>query len=443
MAASLPRWVVGVSIAVVAAAAVYCTLRVASHTRKHARDATVHRDFDHFYHAAVAASGEAQDPYTSFRSGYIYPPMLAGLLQPIAGLERNRAYVAWFVINAGIIAAAFVLSARALLRAFGVEARAPAVIVVIAAGVLPAFDQLRWQLEQGQTDGLLLLAFAVGLGLAERRPMVAGMLCGLASNIKYLSLIVVPFGLVRWRPRLVLGAAAGAIAGLLLPAFVFGWDRNIGYVRTSLGRLIHVVDAGPDLQNTDGVNIHSLTWELNISLPAFGAKLVSALDLPGVLVPVLAVCSALMLVGIAWWMYRAKGVPFWRAGERPVELRIGEWLGLVVAAMAMSPQITVRHMVLMTLVYQCAAVLALTGTGRARWLSLAGVGVAWLGMTMPPGGGSTWSSEVALPVWRSVSGAMWCALVCYACVLWALLSRAADGQKRGDPPAESGASSPT
>lgn len=416
----LPRAVVTLSVVLLVAAAGYYTLRAVSQTRKYERDTSSHRDFDHFYHAAVAGA-TGTNPYESFRKGYIYPPMLAAAFRPVAGLERNTAYLIWFGVNATIIAAAFIVSARAMLRRFGVSARAPTVVCVIAGGLLPAFDQMRWQLEQGQTDGLLLLAFALGLHWLDRRPLLAGLLAGLASNVKYLSLVVLPFAVIRRRARLGIGVVVGAAAGLALPALLFGWERNAEFVRTSLGRLVHVVDAGPDLENTGGVNVHSLTWELNISLPALAAKTVDRFGLPGIAVPMLAVVLAGCLVVAAWRMYAAHGFRFWLGErERSVRERLStfEWLGLVVCAMAMSPQTTVRHMVLMTLIYQAAMVLAIVRTGWGRVTPLLGVGVAFLGMTMPPGGGETWSSEVALPVWRSISGAMWCALVCFALVLW-------------------------
>lgn len=443
--ARLPRWVVTLAVVLLAAATGYYALRGLSQARKYDRDQTYHRDFDHFYHAAVAAAN-GEDPYESFRKGYIYPPLIAAMFRPVAGLERNTAYLIWFGVNATIIAAAFVLAARALLRRLGVNPRAPTVVCVVAGGLLPAFDQMRWQLEQGQTDGLLLLAFALGLYWLDRRPLLAGLASGFAANVKYLSLIVVPFAVIRRRARLGIGVAAGVLAGLVVPAIVFGWERNAEFVRTSLGRLVHVVDAGPDLENTGGVNIHSLTWELNISLPAFAAKRVEAFDLPDLAVPVIAIGLAGILVGVAWWMYAAHGFRFWRGEqEHATRNRLGtfEWLGLIVCAMAMSPQSTVRHMMLMTLVYQAAVVLAMVRTGRSRFVPLIGVGVAFLGMTMPPGGGDTWSSEVALPVWRSVSGATWCALICFACVLWSGLGWAREaGQKSSSLSPESASDTP-
>ncbi|MEL6795994.1 MAG: glycosyltransferase family 87 protein [Planctomycetota bacterium] len=437
--ARLPKPLFTIAVVLLVAATGYYGYRAITQTQKYDNDTTYHRDFDHFYRAAVAAKN-GDDPYESFRKGYIYPPLIAAAFQPIAGLERNAAYLIWFAANATIIAAAFVIAARALLKRMGVQPRAPTVACVVAGGLVPAFDQMRWQLEQGQTDGLLLLAFALGLHWLDRRPLLAGLVTGLAANVKYLSLIVLPFAVVRKRVRLGVGVIAGAVAGLLLPAVVFGWERNSEFVQTSLGRLVHVVDAGPDLENTGGVNIHSLTWELNISMPAFAAKRVDQLGLPEIAVPLLAVSLAMLLVAIAWRLYTMHGLRFWLGDhDEATNERIGtfEWLGLIACAMAMSPQTTVRHMVLMTLIYQCAMVLAIVRSGPGRVVPLVGVVVAFLGMTLPPGGGKTWSSEVALPVWRSASGAMWCALVCFACVLWSGLGWVREAQNRS----ESGSSS--
>ncbi|MEL6497673.1 MAG: glycosyltransferase family 87 protein [Planctomycetota bacterium] len=426
-----PRWLVLVCLVLLLAAVGYYVERGLSQTRKHERDRTYHRDFDHFYHAAIAGAG-GEDPYESFRRGYIYPPLIAAMFRPLAGLERNTAYLIWFGVNAAILAAAFVLSARTLLRRLGVQPRAPTVLCVVVGGLAPAFDQTRWQLEQGQTDGLVLLSFALGLHWLDRRPLLAGIATGGASNIKYISLIVLPYAILRRRARLAAGVVGGAIAGLVVPAAVFGWDRNADFVRKSLGRLVHVVDSGPDLQGTGGANVHSLTWELNISLPAFAAKAVNRLGLPEAWVPILAAGLASLLVLIAWRLYRRRGFRFWVADARPATRgRLGtfEWLGLIVCAMALSPQTTVRHMILLTMVYQCAVVLAIVQRGPKRYIPVAGVIVAFLGATLPPGGGGTWSSEVALPIWRSVSGAMWCALACYACVLWSGLAWAHSVQR--------------
>ncbi|MGP1272980.1 MAG: glycosyltransferase family 87 protein [Phycisphaerales bacterium] len=430
----LPRWVIATLAVGILVALVYYTGRAVSHTRKHAADPAVQKDFDHFYHAA-AAGRNGEDIYESYRKGYIYPPLYAAIVTPLASFERNGAYLVWFTINAGLIGLSVVLCARTLLERFGIESRAGPTVAIVGIGTLLTFDQTRWQLEHGQTDGLLLLAFVLGLRWLDRRPIAAGLAMGVAANIKYLTLVSVPFGMIRGRWRLLAGVTAGCVLGAAFPAVVFGVERNTEYLRTSLGRLVHVIDPGPDLVNTGGINIHSLTWELNVSLPAFAAKTVERLGLPDRAVAGMAGLLGLGLVAAAWGLYVSAGRRFWRGPTRDAaprerrELAVLEWLGLVVVALAMSPQTTVRHMVLMVMVYQCAAVMAIyPRRGAPRWLALGAAVVAWLGMTLPPGGGNTWSSQVALPAWRSVSGAMWGALVAYAGLLFAGLRYVNAGQ---------------
>jgi hypothetical protein len=441
---AVPRWVVALSVLVLLGAAGYNTLRVANHASRHARDPAVHRDFDHFYHAAVAGA-RGEDPYLSFRKGYLYPPLLAAAMRPLARLERNPAYIAWFAANTAIVGTGLAIGARALLRRFGVEPRPGAVLAVVAFGVVFTFDQLRWQLEHGQTDGLALLGFALGLAWLERRPVLAGMAMGAAANVKYLTLIAAPFAGLRGRWRLLGGVGAGAALGAVAPAAVFGWERTAGYLSTSLGRLVHVVDAGPDRAQTGEINVHSLTWEMNVSLPAFAAKSADRLGLDdGAALPLAAALAAGLVVA-AWLIYARRGERFWlgaRPSDRQAVVRERatlEWLGLIVAVLAVSPQTTVRHMVLLGLVYQAAAVFMLAPRpGAPRWLPAVGVAAAWLTMTLPPGGGDGWMSEVALPWWRSVAGSMWGALAAYALLLWSGLAYVrAGGQNSESAPAES------
>lgn len=434
---AVPRWIVALSVLVLLGATGYNAMRVMNHASRHARDPAVHRDFDHFYHAAVAGA-RGEDPYQSFRNGYLYPPLLAAAMRPLTWLERNPAYIAWFVVNTAMVGFGLTLGARALLGRFGVEPRADAVLAVVAFGVVFTFDQLRWQLEHGQTDGLALLAFALGLTWLERRPLLAGTAMGVAANVKYLTLIAAPFAGLRGRWRLLGGVAAGAGLGAVAPVAVFGWERTSGYAATSFGRLVHVVDAGPDHAQTGDINVHSLTWEMNVSLPAFAAKTGARLGLgDGAALPLAATLAA-GLVGAAWLIYARRGERFW-FGARPGDIggvvrerATLEWLGLIVVVLAVSPQTTVRHMVLLGLVYQAAAVFMLAPRpGAPRFLPALGVAAAWLTMTLPPGGGDGWMSEVALPWWRSVAGSMWGALLAYALLLWSGLAYVRAGDRNG------------
>ena len=58
-------------------------------------------------------------------------------------------------------------------------------------------DKIHIVFTQGQTDFVMLLGFACVLRWMERRPWLAGLAIGFIANIKYVSLIFVPYFLTR------------------------------------------------------------------------------------------------------------------------------------------------------------------------------------------------------------------------------------------------------
>ena len=75
-------------------------------------------DFVHFYEAARAIV-HGEDIYASGRGGYIYPPLLAFLYAPVAGLREDTAAVVLLVFNMAVLLASCLpgrAGARAALR---------------------------------------------------------------------------------------------------------------------------------------------------------------------------------------------------------------------------------------------------------------------------------------------------------------------------------------
>jgi len=58
-------------------------------------------------------------------------------------------------------------------------------------------DKIRGTFALGQTDCLMLLGFACVLRWMERKPLLAGLAVGASANVKYLTLICVPYFLVK------------------------------------------------------------------------------------------------------------------------------------------------------------------------------------------------------------------------------------------------------
>lgn len=188
------------------------------------------------YHAAATDVAAGRSPYAAeMFSGpvpaqgavlYKYPPLLAQLLVPLAGLPLSVAAAMYFVIQWLAIMAGVWLAARAGGAARSAETLAWS--AVAATYFLPCFDTL-WK---GNVSGLLVLA--VGLMLAG--PLGAGLGAGAATLLKTTpGMLVVPalvggrralFGLLVWLPLVAISVLASAPAWVdflrVLPNLVSG-----------------------------------------------------------------------------------------------------------------------------------------------------------------------------------------------------------------------------
>ena len=77
-------------------------------------------DFVHFFEAARAMV-RGQDIYSSGRGGYIYPPLLAFLYTPLAGLPQNAAAVVLLFCNTALLLGSVFLAVREFARRFGLR----------------------------------------------------------------------------------------------------------------------------------------------------------------------------------------------------------------------------------------------------------------------------------------------------------------------------------
>ena len=196
--------------------------------------------------ALAAAAGLAGD-----LGPYLYPPLFAAVLSPLAQLDYPVAR--WLWAAGEILALAFSLH---LLRAatglrLGRGWRGPALAFVVLFP--PTGDDLL----KGQVTSLLLLLCA-GAWLAQRRarPEIAGVLLAVATALKVApGLLLLYLALRRdWR---ALGAAAAAGAALLgLSLLLAGPERHAQYLRDTLPSI--------------GVQVGALA---NVSLPGLLARL--------------------------------------------------------------------------------------------------------------------------------------------------------------------------
>jgi alpha-1,2-mannosyltransferase len=195
-------------------------------------------DFGQFQNAAQALS-DGRNPYDVFvglhcqswcLGGYIYTPLLAELLRPIAHLPLPRAASIWLILS-HVMVLATVLVLWRILRG---HTTTTALLMMLAAGLLfqPLFENLSYV----QIGILLLLILAIAAAFHLRStPWAnawAGALVGLATVIKVTPVLVAPALMpVGWARRkyrpgatreglLGIAGIAAANAGLVLAMLV-------------------------------------------------------------------------------------------------------------------------------------------------------------------------------------------------------------------------------
>jgi uncharacterized membrane protein len=133
-------------------------------------------DFE-FYRQAAHALIFTGNPY-SYDGGYIYPPLLAYLLQPLALLDVSLAQSIWFCINVLICCCMLVIAIR--LEYSGVVQRYWSLIALGLALSPP----LRVTLQLGQVSALIATLLLATVWLTKRRPALGGVFLALAAAIK-------------------------------------------------------------------------------------------------------------------------------------------------------------------------------------------------------------------------------------------------------------------
>lgn len=167
---------------------------------------TADTDFTRYVFAARYIL-EGRSPY--HLSDYDYPPLLAFLLVPIAGLDLHLLHWLWFSCN---VVASYA-AALIFLKRWGAtpEHWAASSIVWGTLGALPH------NLALGQVNPLLLLLFAGWWTQRQRHPETAGVLLGLAAALKIWPLVLFSADVIDRNRRAVTFGLAAALIGTAGP----------------------------------------------------------------------------------------------------------------------------------------------------------------------------------------------------------------------------------
>ncbi|MCR9254634.1 MAG: DUF2029 domain-containing protein [Alphaproteobacteria bacterium] len=384
-------------------------------------------DWHHFFYAADAVR-LGDNPYGAHARGYLYPPLLAFLLQPLLPLGYETAGAVWVLLMAGVIALSAWFGFRIVAELTEDAKRA----AWITLGVfLLVVEKMYSTLKNAQTDALILFCLVAGLYWIRRYPVAAGLAVAFAAAIKFHALLLILVFLIRGDHRALLASLAGFAVLLLVPAAQVGWDTNLLWLGQTFGGLLAMVQDVPmDRAGTGplaAAAVAPITWERSVSLTSAFSRLGAAYpDLSSTAVgagflAVIGLCVAMVLrsysdAGLnAFW--RKSGTALSESAQRA--LRLCDWSLAVTIILVFSPQTTGRHYMLAflpVLLMGIAASKELKDDGNRTVLYL--MATIPLALYLPPS-----DLEALLGAWKAIGGLSWVFLAAMLIVLRRYLIR--------------------
>ncbi len=382
------------------------------------------KDFRCFYMAAKEMSAGRDIYKLVVDEYYVYPPMLAFLLLPLTHFSAPTAASFALVLNISVAIVAVAGATLEMARRFKVpkDRFLPALAIVLVT--LLSMGRLKAELQMMQTDVLILGAFVLALIWLDRRPWTAGAILGFALNIKYLTIGVLPYLLLRRRWNAATAFIISSLFWALLPSLKVGLHTDLQYLRSATNGLATSVGLGQ--ARPGDATVHKITDGLSVSVSSGIARRfrnhgwsesMSHLATAGVLAT---------WTGLAVVIYRRNRVPVlcWpKAGAQSASPFVGlvalEWVGLIVATLAFSPDTNTRHLVLLVVFNALGVVLLLTPIAPKDWVYPA----AALGLLLLALESGIWANRGLTSQWINYSGQGWVMLIAYLILLSAGLRR--------------------
>lgn len=367
-------------------------------------------DYFHFWSAGKAMLNGGDIFSTAHGQNYIYPPLMAWLFQVFGAFEQRPSVYVWLGIDAVLLGAGVVILAKELARRLEIPGGWHTVLIACVISFACLIDKVMGQFKLQQTDGIMLLAMALALRWLDKRPILAGIVLGFAGNIKYLSLIPLPWFAVRKRWAALASTVLSFAGFLFVPAITRGWDRNVQDLKVAFAGLVEAF--GVNVDHLTRATSHPITWERSVSVTSTFFRLAERFALGSPVAVVLTGAVAAGCVGLAWYLYSRRGVRFWSVPAANQGVVGIEWVALIVASLAFGPQTTTRHLIQLVALFVLASLFIVNQSRDPavsnRWpIVLAGAMVT-LALVLPPGGAQY---ETALTAWRAVGGSSWCALI--------------------------------
>jgi hypothetical protein len=189
-------------------------------------DARIRRSMVDFGVYRIAAGRAlAAEPLYREEDGHYkfkYLPAFALAMAPFAALDSGTAKALWFAVSVGLLGAFLRWSVWALPD----RRRGPVTLLVLTVVIMAKF--YGHELTLGQSNILLGAVLVAALVAVEAgASLLAGALFGLAIFVKPYAVILLPWVAVSCGAPAVAACALVVVAGLALPALVYGWSGNL------------------------------------------------------------------------------------------------------------------------------------------------------------------------------------------------------------------------
>jgi len=275
-------------------------------------------------HPWIDVAHEAGLPDANY---YLYPPLFALVVLPLAWVPYKAAFDLWLAMNVLFLAAALALFLRSRDRN---RLPAAAGCVILAAAFFPVWHHLKI----GQSSLLLLLLLTAALVLLRKgRDLAAGFCLSGAILLKLTPLVFIPLLLIHKKFRAIAGSALGIAALTILSVIGAGWQAQVTYFT----RMVPLLGAGTAFYPNQSLNgfLTRLMGAGDYRLADLSANLWA----PRILALVAAAALVALALGVMW--RRAAG-----RGRSEIE---DDFAALTILSLVASPISWEHHYVLLLL----------------------------------------------------------------------------------------------
>jgi hypothetical protein len=236
------------------------------------------------------------------------------VLAPFTALSRPAAQFVWVCLKLPLAGLVLALSAGIVSRS-GARLTPSAMALIVACWWLPVMLDM----QEGQTNLLVLLPLVAALSLVQRETsasdVLAGFLIGLAVAFKVTPVMFAAYFL--WKRRWAVAASAlasTALLSLVVPAIFFGWDQNLRWLEQWVGIMIVPYLTHGKVVYAMSQSFGSFALRLLSAVPAFVTERNGAMEehymnafalSPGVVYQIVrGVMVAVALTGLVWTRHR-------------------------------------------------------------------------------------------------------------------------------------------